>query len=71
MGDAIELSALTEVFKDNQELVLGTVKTNIGHLESAAGIASLIKTVLALENKYFTKSYLLAEINISNINCNA
>ncbi|MEL6929368.1 MAG: beta-ketoacyl synthase N-terminal-like domain-containing protein [Cyanobacteria bacterium J06600_6] len=51
LGDAIELSALSQVFQDNQELVLGALKTNIGHLESAAGIASLIKTVLALENK--------------------
>ena len=51
LGDAIELEALSQVFKDNQELVLGAVKTNIGHAESAAGIASLIKTVLALENK--------------------
>ena len=51
LGDAIELEALSKIFKDNQELILGAVKTNIGHLESAAGIASLIKTVLALEHK--------------------
>ena len=51
LGDAIELSALSKIFQDNEELILGAVKTNIGHLESAAGIASLIKTVLALENK--------------------
>ena len=51
LGDAIEIEALSRVFKDNQELILGAVKTNIGHLESASGIASLIKTVLALENQ--------------------
>ena len=51
IGDAIELEALSQVFKHNQALALGAVKTNLGHLESAAGIASLIKTVLALENK--------------------
>jgi 3-oxoacyl-[acyl-carrier-protein] synthase II len=52
LGDAIELEALSQVFKDNEELILGAVKTNIGHLESASGIASLIKTVLALENQF-------------------
>ena len=50
LGDAIELAALSQIFQNNERLVLGAVKTNIGHLESAAGIASLIKTVLALEN---------------------
>ena len=49
LGDLIELEALSEVFSDNQELILGAVKTNIGHLEAASGIASLIKAVLALE----------------------
>ncbi len=52
LGDAIELEALSKVFQDNEQLILGAVKTNIGHLESAAGIASLIKTVLVLENKF-------------------
>ena len=51
LGDAIEIEALSQVFKDNEELILGAVKTNIGHLESASGIASLIKTVLTLENQ--------------------
>lgn len=51
LGDAIELEALSQVFKENEELVLGAVKTNIGHTEAAAGIASLIKTVLMLENQ--------------------
>ena len=51
LGDAIEIEALSQVFKDNEELILGAVKTNIGHLESASGIASLIKTVLALEKQ--------------------
>ena len=63
LGDAIELEALTQIFKDNQELVLGAVKTNIGHLESAAGIASLIKTVLALENNCIPGNLHLKEPN--------
>ena len=51
LGDLLELEALSSVFSSNQELVLGAVKTNIGHLESASGIASLIKTVLALQHQ--------------------
>jgi len=51
LGDLIEVEALSSVFASNQQLILGAVKTNIGHLESASGIASLIKTVLALENE--------------------
>ncbi|MCP4194830.1 MAG: SDR family NAD(P)-dependent oxidoreductase [Planctomycetaceae bacterium] len=50
LGDPIEINALQEVFGSrNTPLPIGSVKTNIGHLESAAGIASLIKTVLAMQ----------------------
>ena len=63
LGDAIELQALSRVFNDNRELVLGAVKTNIGHLESAAGIASLIKTVLALENQSIPRNLHLQQPN--------
>jgi 3-oxoacyl-[acyl-carrier-protein] synthase II len=63
LGDAIELEALSQVFKDNQELILGAVKTNIGHLESASGIASLIKTVLALENQAISANLHLKQPN--------
>ncbi|MEO1690072.1 MAG: beta-ketoacyl synthase N-terminal-like domain-containing protein, partial [Cyanobacteria bacterium J06631_6] len=63
LGDAIELEALSQVFKNNEELVLGAVKTNIGHLESAAGIASLIKTVLALENSSIPPNLHLKQAN--------
>ncbi len=51
-GDPIEVQAAASVYgKDRAEdrpLLIGSVKTSIGHLESAAGIASLIKTVLAM-----------------------
>ena len=51
LGDPIEIAALDAVFKTksrNEPLLVGTVKTQIGHLEPAAGIAGLIRTVLAL-----------------------
>lgn len=55
VGDPIEVAALTEAFRRStdrrQFCALGSVKTNIGHLVSAAGIAGLIKTVLALEHR--------------------
>ncbi|MEL6580733.1 MAG: polyketide synthase [Cyanobacteria bacterium J06621_12] len=54
LGDPIEVMALANVLgenRDNNTLALGSVKTNIGHLEAAAGIASLMKVVLSLQNK--------------------
>jgi natural product biosynthesis luciferase-like monooxygenase protein len=50
LGDPIEIQALGSVFaaKRVRKLRVGTVKSNIGHLESASGIAGVIKTVLAL-----------------------
>ena len=65
LGDAIEIEALTQVFKDNEELILGAVKTNIGHLESASGIASLIKTVLTLEKQSIPANLHLKQPNIT------
>jgi acyl transferase domain-containing protein/acyl carrier protein len=54
LGDAVELEALTGVFADRAikagSCALGTVKTNIGHLDTAAGMAGLIKAVLALRH---------------------
>ncbi|MFJ4095166.1 type I polyketide synthase [Kitasatospora sp. NPDC089913] len=52
VGDAIELSALREVFGDGRGTCsLGSVKANIGHLSAAAGVAGLIKAVLALRHR--------------------
>nr|QVV57685.1 malonyl CoA-acyl carrier protein transacylase [Myxococcales bacterium] len=55
LGDPIEVEALKEVLGGPREegatCVLGAVKTNIGHLESAAGVAGVIKAALALQNQ--------------------
>ncbi len=52
VGDPIELSALSKVFKGSESsLSLGATKANIGHLDVAAGIAGVIKVALALDKK--------------------
>lgn len=55
MGDPVEIVGLTKAFRHGthktQFCPLGSVKSNIGHLEAAAGVASFIKAVLALEHK--------------------
>ncbi len=58
LGDPIELGALTNIFGERNgsaPLVLGSVKTNVGHLESAAGIAGFIKTVLSVQHGYIPR----------------
>jgi amino acid adenylation domain-containing protein len=54
LGDPIEIAALTKVFGTDSSragsCAIGSIKTNIGHLDAAAGIAGLIKTVLVLEH---------------------
>jgi amino acid adenylation domain-containing protein len=53
LGDPIEVAALTKAFRtstqERQFCALGSVKSNIGHLDAAAGVVGLIKTALALE----------------------
>lgn len=60
LGDPIEMAALTAAFRSQTEekrfCAIGSVKTNIGHLDAAAGVAGLIKTVLSLENGYIVPS---------------
>lgn len=57
LGDPIEIAALDDVFAGREQpLQVGTVKTNIGHLEAAAGISGLIKTLLALQHRELPKT---------------
>lgn len=66
LGDPIEASALKKAFNKTDgtpTCAIGSVKTNIGHLGSAAGIAGLIKTALALKNKEIPPSLHFQELN--------
>jgi non-ribosomal peptide synthase protein (TIGR01720 family) len=60
LGDPVEIAALTQAFRhrtpQKQFCAIGSVKTNIGHLDTAAGIAGLIKTVLALKHRQIPPS---------------
>ncbi|MBZ5569980.1 MAG: SDR family NAD(P)-dependent oxidoreductase [Acidobacteriia bacterium] len=60
LGDPIEVAALTRAFRMSTSktgfCALGSVKTNIGHVNAAAGIAGLIKTVLALQHRQIPPS---------------
>ncbi|MEU3626401.1 hypothetical protein BS329_08865 [Amycolatopsis coloradensis] len=55
LGDPIEIAALTAAFQRGTRrtgyCAIGSVKTNLGHLDAAAGIAGLIKTILSLEHE--------------------
>lgn len=55
LGDPTEITALTKAFRESTEkngfCAIGSLKTNIGHTDAAAGVAGLIKTVLALKHQ--------------------
>ncbi|MFK7802578.1 MAG: amino acid adenylation domain-containing protein [Anaerolineae bacterium] len=55
LGDPIEIAGLSRAFDDRSasadKIALGAVKSNIGHLDAAAGIAGLLKTILSLQNE--------------------
>ncbi|MDN0200047.1 SDR family NAD(P)-dependent oxidoreductase [Streptomyces sp. S.PNR 29] len=55
LGDPVEVSALTKAFRaatsDTQFCSIGSVKSNIGHLDAAAGVAGVIKTVLMMKHR--------------------
>ncbi|MBW4677591.1 MAG: acyltransferase domain-containing protein [Desmonostoc geniculatum HA4340-LM1] len=60
LGDPIEIKALTQAFRASTNekgfCAIGSVKTNVGHLDTAAGVTGLIKTVLALKHKQIPPS---------------
>ncbi|SFR98106.1 non-ribosomal peptide synthetase [Anaeromicropila populeti] len=72
LGDPIEINGLKMVYEDTKSLestvrldkcVLGAVKTNVGHLESAAGIAGVLKIILAMQHKVIP-----ANLNLNTLN---
>ncbi|MET8910622.1 amino acid adenylation domain-containing protein [Micromonospora sp. NPDC004551] len=67
LGDPIEVAALTEAFRRGTEdrgfCALGSVKANIGHTDAAAGVAGLIKTVLALHSRTLPPAINVSEPN--------
>lgn len=66
VGDPIEIAALKQAlgnYSDKKRCAIGSVKSNIGHLDVAAGLASLIKTALALRHKKIP-----ASINFNSLN---
>lgn len=64
LGDPIEVAAISRVFKDTQsDVIIGTVKPNIGHLEAAAGIAGVIKALHVLKQQYIP-----ANLNLNKVN---
>lgn len=67
VGDPIEVTSLSQAFgtytDKKQFCAIGSVKTNIGHTDSASGVAGLIKTALALKNKKIPAHLHLNEVN--------
>ncbi len=67
VGDPIEVRALTKAFRTFTErrgyCAIGSVKTNVGHLDAAAAVAGIIKTVLALEHRQLPPSLHFTEAN--------
>ena len=66
-GDPKEAKSIAAVFKDQrptgEPMYIGAVKTNIGHLEGASGIASLIKTILVLEQGLIPPNLWFEKVN--------
>ncbi|MEV0256063.1 type I polyketide synthase [Streptomyces sp. NPDC050732] len=63
LGDPLEVSAIRRALGDDAVCALGSVKALVGHLEAAAGIAGLIKTVLALHHGVVPPSPHVEELN--------
>lgn len=74
LGDPIEISALAEALKKfnntNQFCAIGSIKGNIGHAQSAAGMAGLLKAIFSIKNKLIPPSinYQSSNLNIDFLN---
>jgi acyl transferase domain-containing protein len=66
-GDPIETGALARVFCEDRNsdtpLRIGSIKTNVGHLEGTSGVAGVIKAVLMLENRTFLPNRNFTSLN--------
>ncbi|HEY0834876.1 MAG TPA: SDR family NAD(P)-dependent oxidoreductase, partial [Azospirillum sp.] len=67
LGDPIEVAGLTQAFRhftaDNGFCALGSAKSNIGHLEAAAGISGVVKVILQMRHRQLAPSLHAAELN--------
>ncbi len=63
LGDPIEVEGISRVYGKDKPVVLGAVKSNIGHLEGAAGIAGFIKMCLCIEKRKIPANLHLKRIN--------
>ena len=67
LGDPIEVHAINAVYGkqrgNDNPLYIGSVKTNIGHLESASGVAGLIKVIIGLQQKRIYKNLNFKRLN--------
>ena len=72
LGDPIEITGLKNAFselsdpnesQENSYCAIGSLKTNVGHLETASGIAALIKVILSLKNKKLLRTLHFSELN--------
>ncbi|KAH8806011.1 fatty acid synthase S-acetyltransferase [Xylogone sp. PMI_703] len=68
-GDPIEAGAIAATFRDarikddGEPLIVGAIKTNLGHLEGTSGLAGLIKTIYALENGIIPPNIWMEKVN--------
>ncbi|KAL0944620.1 polyketide synthase [Colletotrichum truncatum] len=67
VGDPIEASAIGQVFRDHRDesrpLYVGSVKSNIGHLEGASGLAGILKAIIVLEQGVIPPNIWVREVN--------
>jgi len=67
LGDPVEIAGLTQAFRlgteRNQFCAIGSVKSNLGHLESAAGITGLLKVILSFQHQQLPASVNFAQLN--------